>query len=188
MSSEEPVNKELSPHPFDLLLDIDKRAGSRVPPKVAEVARSAGMRGRLVFRLGVWNLMLAMQDMSEIIPVPRVTQVPGVKSWLMGIANLRGAVMSVVDLREFFDGKSTVPTPNSRLVVVRSGEWSYGLLVDEVIGMRYFGLEKKLPTLNAIDAKLHSYVTEAFESENQLWLALNVSGLLNASEFLDAAN
>jgi hypothetical protein len=54
--------------------------------------------------------------------------------------------------------------------------------------MRYFGLEKKLPTLNAIDAKLHSYVTEAFESENQLWLALNVSGLLNAPEFLDAAN
>lgn len=106
----------------------------------------------------------------------------------MGIANLRGAVMSVVDLREFFDGKATVPTPNSRLVVVRSGEWSYGLLVDEVIGMRYFGLEKKLPTLNAIDARLHSYVTEAFESENQLWFALNVSGLLNAPEFLDAAN
>jgi len=57
------------------------------------------IRGRLALRLSSWNLLFSMDDVAEIIPVPRnITRVPGVKRWLLGIANLRGKVISVSDL------------------------------------------------------------------------------------------
>ena len=180
------MSKVAPRHPFELLLEIDKRTRSRVLPAASEAAQPAS-GGRLALRVGAWHLLFLMDDVAEIIPVPRVTRVPGVKSWLLGIANLRGAVMSVIDLKELLGGKPTAPAPGSRLVVVRDGEWNYGLLVDEIIGMRHFGPENRSPTLEAIEVALRPYLAEAFVSEKQHWLAFSVSRLLNDPKFLNAA-
>ena len=94
-------------HPFDILVRLDARIRARTPATAAGVQLSE-MRGRLALRLGPWNLLFSMDDVAEIIPVPRITRVPGVKRWLLGIANLRGKVVSVSDLRDFLTGLSTV--------------------------------------------------------------------------------
>jgi twitching motility protein PilI len=173
-------------HPFDLLSEIDRRNTSQVAPPASKTAQALNTEGRLALRLGQWNLLFSMQDVSEIVPVPRITRVPRVKSWLMGIANSRGTVISVVDLREFLGGKPAVPTHNSRLVIIRSSEWGYGLLVDEVIGMRHFGAGNRMVALYTLDAKLRPYVTEAFEKDSRKWVILDVNRLVSAPEFLDA--
>lgn len=180
------MNTETSSHPFDLLLEIDRRSRSEVDS--SEVEQPTGTVGRLALRLGPWNLMFNMEDVAEIIPVPHVSRVPGVKSWLMGIANLRGTVISIVDLKEFLGGKPSNLMTSSRVVVVRSGEWDYGLLVDEIIGMRHFGPDNRQPSKNMVDVNLRSYVTEVFSSEDKLWLAFNVSQLLTDDRFLGAAS
>jgi twitching motility protein PilI len=77
--------------------------------------------------------------------------VPGVKRWLLGIANLRGKVISVTDLRDFLTGRPTMQLPGSQIVIVRAGEWDYGLLVDEIIGMRHFGPQHRLPSLDTVE-------------------------------------
>ena len=179
------MENQISLHPFDQLLEIDSRSRFR---STTEAECPAALRGRLALRLGAWNLMFALEEVAEIIPLPRITRVTGVKTWLLGMANLRGVVISVVDLREFLTGKPTMLGPNSRVVVVRSGEWHYGLLVDEIIGMRQFGQEDKLPALDMIDAGLRPYLTEAFQGENKKWLAFSASRLLNDARFLGAAH
>ena len=108
-----------------------------------------------------------MDDVAEIIPIPRsITRVPGVKRWLLGIANLRGKVISVSDLRDFVTGRSTMQLPGSQLVIVRSGEWDYGLLVDEIIGMRHFGTQHRLPTLDAVEESLRPYICLLYTSKS----------------------
>lgn len=174
-------------HPFDLLLDINARVGNQVPSVSDKSAQTTNAEGRLAIRLGGWNLLFSMEDVSEIIPVPEVTQVPGVKSWLMGIANSRGIIISVVDLKEFLGGKPTATTLSSRIVIVRSGEWSYGLLVDEILGMRHLGGDKKANSLPDIQPGLRPYIAEVFENEGQKWMVLNLKRLLNATEFFEAA-
>jgi twitching motility protein PilI len=173
-----------SPHPFGLLLEIDRRNANQTLPVASKATQPLGAEGRLALRLGSWNILFSMHNVSEIIPVPRVTQVPGVKAWLMGMANWRGTVISVIDLRGFLGGKPTVLTPNSRLVVVHSGEWNYGLLVDEIIGMRHFS-ERKPTALHTLDIGLRPYVNEAFENKSQKWLVFDVSRLLGAPDFYD---
>ncbi|CDH45785.1 chemotaxis protein CheW [Candidatus Contendibacter odensensis] len=177
----------LSLHPFDILLQLDQRVRERAPV-VAVNAQLSEIRGRLALRLGSWNLLFSMDDVAEIIPVPRVTRVPGVKRWLLGIANLRGKVISVSDLRDFLIGRPTAQLPGSQIVVVRVGEWDYGLLVDEVVGMRHFGPQHRLPTLDTVDESLRPYTAEAFLHDNQYWLVFNTSALLADPRFANAAN
>jgi twitching motility protein PilI len=174
-------------HPFDLLLDIDKRNQALTTDTSAQ-AKPAGQEGRLAVRLGSWNLLLSMDDVAEIVPIPRITRIPGVATWLLGIANLRGTILSVVDLQEFLGGEPSTPTPNSRLVIVRAGEWEYGLLIHEVIGMRQFGEQSRLPDI-ATDKNINftPYCVEGFEGENRQWFVFDIDRLLNDSKFLDAA-
>ncbi|NJN46017.1 MAG: chemotaxis protein CheW [Candidatus Competibacteraceae bacterium] len=172
-------------HPFDLLLDIDKRNHALTTDASAQ-AKPVGEEGRLAVRLGSWNLLLPMDDVAEIVPIPRITRIPGVATWLLGIANLRGTILSVVDLQEFLGGEPSTPTPNSRLVVARSGEWEYGLLIHEVIGMRQFGEQSRLPDM-AENNNFSPYFSEGFEGENRHWFVFNIDRLLNDPKFLDAA-
>jgi twitching motility protein PilI len=173
-------------HPFDILLQLDRRIRERIPVMAAG-AQLSEIRGRLALRLGSWNLLFSMDDVAEIIPLPRITRVPGVKRWLLGIANLRGKVVSVSDLRDFLTGRPTPQLLSNQVVVVRAGEWDYGLLVDEVIGMRHFGLQHRLSALDAVDESLRPYVAEAFLNEDQYWLAFNAGTLLADPGFLQAS-
>ena len=173
-------------HPFDILLQLDQRIRERTPVEAIS-ARLSEIRGRLALRLGSWNLLFSMDDVAEIIPIPRITRVPGVKRWLQGIANLRGKVISVSDLRDFLTGRPTPQLPSSQIVIVRADEWDYGLLVDEVIGMRHFGPQHRLSTLDAVEASLRPYVAEAFLNDGQYWLAFNAGKLLADPGFLQAS-
>ncbi|HOB62663.1 MAG TPA: chemotaxis protein CheW [Candidatus Competibacteraceae bacterium] len=174
-------------HPFDILLQLDQRIRERTPVANAH-AQLSEIRGRLALRLGAWNLLFSMDDVAEIIPFPRITWVPGVKRWLLGIANLRGKVISVSDLRDFLTGRPTVRLPGSQVVVLRAGPWDYGLLADEIVGMRHFGPQHRLPSLEVVEGGLRPYVSEAFLNDNQQWLAFNTGKLLSDTGFLNAAN
>ena len=60
--------------------------------------------------------------------------------------------------------------------------------MDEIIGMRHFGPQHRLPSLEALEVNLRPYVIEAFLNENQHWLAFNTSRLLTDPRFLNAAS
>ena len=65
--------------------------------------------------------------------------------------------------------------------MIRSGQWDYGLLVDEVIGMRgmrHFGPQHRQTTLDEVEAGLRPYVTEALLNDGQYWLAFDTGKLL----------
>ncbi len=179
------MTSETALQPFELLLAIDKRNRDQFALSAAP-APSGSVTGHLAVRIGAWNLLFSMAEVAEIIPVPRITRVPGVKTWLLGIANLRGAVMAVADLQAFLLGEEASLTPGSRLLVVRAGEWSYGLLVDEILGMRQCGLNSEPTLADRIPAAFHSYSSDCFASEQKLWLCFSVARLLDDPRFLQA--
>ena len=67
-----------------------------------------------------------------------VTRVPGAKAWIRGIANVRGQLLPVVDLRAFLGGGTTNTDRSTRVLVAHHREVPAGLLVDEVLGFRRF--------------------------------------------------
>jgi len=94
----------------------------------------------LVFESGGERYLARLQDTSEVLPVPPLTPVPLTKSWMMGLANVRGRLVSVVDFSAFLGEPATVATPQARLVILAERLGSHaGLLVERVLGLR--GLE-----------------------------------------------
>ena len=132
--------------------------------------------------------MFAMDEVTEIIPLPRSTRVSGMQPWLLGIANLRGIVIAVIDLQAFLGDKPASFMAGSHLLVVRSGEWHYGLVVDEIIGMRHFGPEKQQNDLATVAGGLRPYIARMFVSEQIQWLVFDVDRLLNDPRFLRATS
>jgi purine-binding chemotaxis protein CheW len=75
-----------------------------------------------------------MADVAEVIHVPVTTRVPGVPEWLVGVANWRGHVLPILDLRPLLGAEAVPPTTSARVVVIAVNNVEAGVLADQVPG------------------------------------------------------
>jgi chemotaxis signal transduction protein len=93
----------------------------------------------LVVRLGSGRYAVRAVDVAEVLPVPVRTRVPGTPAWVSGVANWRGHVLPVVDLRPIL-GLAISPLPTSaRIAVVAVDDVEIGLLAESVTGLMAVG-------------------------------------------------
>ncbi|MHB1614200.1 MAG: chemotaxis protein CheW [Actinomycetes bacterium] len=98
-----------------------------------------GFRGIGVM-LGGERYLLPLPDVVHIAVMPEVTRVPGLPRWVLGLANWRGRVLAVVDLRTLLGlpgvaSHGDPDVPAARLAVVAAGGITVGLRVDAVGGV-----------------------------------------------------
>lgn len=86
-------------------------------------------------RLGGGRYAVRALDVAEVTPLPRSTRLPGAPGWVAGVANWRGHVLPLVDLRPLLQVPA-VPLPSSaRVVVVAVDDVEVGLLAEAVTGL-----------------------------------------------------
>ncbi len=89
----------------------------------------------VVIRLGGGRYGVCAPDVAEVIPLPRLTRVPGTPSWVCGVGNWRGHVLPLIDLRGLL-GVAVTPLPSSsRVVVVSVDDVEVGLVAEAVTGL-----------------------------------------------------
>lgn len=86
----------------------------------------------VAFKLGAEDYAIPIEMVESIIKVGELTSVPGSPAHVRGVMNLRGRVISVVDLRERFGMPPVEGEPDERILVVQYAEATLGLLVDSV--------------------------------------------------------
>ncbi|MDE1146247.1 MAG: chemotaxis protein CheW [Azospirillaceae bacterium] len=94
-------------------------------------APGADRRQVLTFRVGTTRLAAAAGDVAEVFRRLKVTRVPHAPAGLMGVANVRGAVVPVVSLARLLGDEPAPATATSRLLLLNAGE-PVALAVDEV--------------------------------------------------------
>lgn len=168
--------RALSGDPFELLVQLERRLRSaRLDTATAQLQQWVG----LGFRLGDRWLVAPRQDVREVIPMPRVTRIPNARSWLLGLANVRGNLLTIVDLAGLLQ---TGPQPEgraARVLVFNSDQAPLGLLVDEVIGYRTFTVNEQRRDLAAA-GPLAPYALGGFVREGRPWLAFSLHKLVQA--------
>ncbi len=122
---------------FAKLLEYEKRATGFTPGSKHGGGPSDEWSG-VVFGIGESRLACNIDRISEILPCPQSTPVPGAKSWIVGLANVRGELLTVVDLAWYLTGVRTPISNNSRLLAASLNKAPIGLLIDEVYGQRHF--------------------------------------------------
>ncbi len=127
------------PHPFDLLSALEKRALENTctfPEKESVKAYWNGVK----FRLNDQQFVMDSREITEVLPVPEVTPLPDVHSWVKGLANVRGRILPMIDLGDFLGRREPSPSTRNRVIVVDQRTISLGLIVDEVQGMMQFSV------------------------------------------------
>lgn len=98
----------------------------------------------------------------EVYPLENLTPLPCTPAFVLGIVNLRGEIVSVIDLRKFFDLAQTGLPDLNKVIVLESGNMAFGILADAVVGVRRIalaGIQPSLPTLTGIREKYLRGVT-----------------------------
>jgi chemotaxis signal transduction protein len=127
---------------------VTAAAPEDVSGPVGPTADAVADSDAIVVRFGDGRFALDLAHVAEVGNVPPVTRVPGVPDWLAGVANWRGRLLPVVDLRRLLGGGNATTVRSARLVVVAREPVTLGLLVDGVDGTTSVGEEvEPFPTL-----------------------------------------
>ena len=171
--------------PFELLREFARRAVRAAAGRGLETGAQTEWVG-VALRIGEHLYVTPRNEVREILTYPGVTHIPGSKGWLKGLANIRGQLLPVIDMNEFFGGEEMLPGRTTRVIAVNHADIPAGLMVDEVRGFRRFGREE-MQTANAPAPALAPFVTGCFERGGETWHVLDVTRLVESQAFLQAA-
>lgn len=184
----EPVSlKSLRDRPFELLAELERR-GRAVSAQVAQEGAAGREWVGVALRMAGELFLVSREETREVLSVPgAVTRVPGAKTWIKGLANVRGQLLPVLDLRQFLGSGVTPLTRNARIVVVNHRDVPAGLLVDEVLGFRRFAEAEFTGDVPPTVVRCERYLAGAFRRAQEQWPVLSLRTLVESSAFLDAA-
>lgn len=160
-----------------------RAAAARLP----QLTQTRDQWDGLVFNVAGMRVVAAMNEVSEMLPFQeRITHVPGAKSWMLGLANVRSSLLPVIDVQAFLGMKPIVPSKSARILVLRLRGLVVGLVVTSVQGMRHFSHGDRLPNARMKGA-LGAYVYDAFDVGGEVWPVFNMHALAADPEFRGAA-
>jgi twitching motility protein PilI len=136
---------------------------------------SSGARAhQLGVEIGGVRYLLDLVEAGEIVPLPPLAAVPLTQPWYLGLANVRGNLLGVVDLARYLDPQAP-PTAGTRLVTFASGlGFPCALLVAKVVGLRHAA------DMTPLDARLR-------DADGQEWTPLSLAALAREDRFLQVA-
>ena len=99
-----------------------------------------GVAPTLLFRVGTMTYGCDISDAQEIIPLRPVTRLPGAPACVLGLMNMRGIIVTVLDLGVRFD-PARAPAREGSILLIRYRDRLVGAVVDEVLDVRVLDAE-----------------------------------------------
>ncbi|HJV88123.1 MAG TPA: chemotaxis protein CheW [Noviherbaspirillum sp.] len=149
-------------------------------------AASAGAQAsssQLGVMVGQTRWLLKLQEAGEIVSVGSITKVPLTQDWFLGLTNIRGNLISVIDLAHF---RGLPPTPidkESRIIAFApSLSFNSGLLVSRVMGLR--NVAEMEPQARSEEDGAPWASQRYLDRESQVWTELDLSLIVQDPHFL----
>jgi len=178
--------RALADKPFELLQAIERRCLELARVGSADGGESSEWVG-IGFKLGEEAMLVMRDDIREVMMLPdSMSRVPGAKPWVRGLANLRGHLLPIVDLRQYLGGGVTKESRTARVLVLNSREFPVGVLVDEVYGFRRFLNSEFSVDIPQMAISCEGYLAGAFARSNDFWPVFSMSTLLATQDFQHA--
>lgn len=177
--------------PFEILDDYERRSLAHVVG-LPEQLDAPGLWRGVGFRIGDKRLASGFDEVVEIMPMPEVTPVPGSQPWLLGVANIRGNLLPIVDLKQFLEGERTVLHEGQRVLIVRQPGGDVAVTIDELFGQRSFNASQQQPDETLAQSVLAEgryahFVDRAYRLAEDSWGIFSLERLARTPEFRQAA-
>lgn len=131
----------------------------------------------LCFGLGSEEFAIPLLSVKEVIGLPEITSVPQTPAHFLGVMNLRGSVISVMDLRLKLGIKSA-SQQETTVIILDLGDYQLGVVVDRVNAVLPLTAEQIGPKPVVESSKSTEYITGVFRKEERLVLLLDIAKAL----------
>lgn len=134
------------------------------------------------FDLGTEGYAIQLLMVKEVIPVADTTHIPNSPSHYVGIMNLRGQIISIVDLRKKLNIKPKTEGLEEAVIIVEYDGIGIGVIVDSINKVLNIGCKEvtEVPEVNTqVNAK---YIQGVYQGEDSLTIMLDLENILNINE------
>jgi len=172
--------------PFLVLADYEQRSLAHVAG-LPEQLDAPGLWRGVAYRIGSHRLASGFDEVVEILTIPALTTVPGAQPWMLGVANVRGTLLPVVDLKQFLEGERTVLHESQRVLVVRQPGGEVAITIDELYGQRSFVDGQFIDVERVSEGRYGHFIDRAYRMGEQDWGVFSLDRLARTPEFRQAA-
>jgi len=134
------------------------------------------------FKVGKESFGVDIGRVQEIVTVPEITKVPDTPEYLEGIINLRGKIISVMDLRKRLNLNNSNNNRKNRILVTEMGGRTMGLIVDEVSEVLRLNPDSIEPPPEIINTAGAQYITGVGKMQDGIVLLLDLEKVLSPEE------
>lgn len=161
-ASQSALKRKLNPAPEEKRKILHDRALLLAAGDKAEASSPQLLLDIVEFVLGAEHYGIESSHIREIHPLNEFTPLPCAPAFVLGLVNVRGQILSIINIKKFFDLPETGLTDLNKVIIVRNHHMEVGILADAILGVRPLALEElhlSLPTLTGIRAEYLKGIT-----------------------------
>ncbi|MEW6209333.1 MAG: chemotaxis protein CheW [Acidobacteriota bacterium] len=154
------------------------------PIEAEAVEEGVALEKQIVFSLASVRYAVQMANILEIAELNYLTSVPNLPEWIVGVTNLRGDILSVLDFRAFLGLPQEELTDSQRMLVSQTtdGEITTGIIVDSVLGMETIDMAKVSEAKAEDENRLTPFVKGARKEADGEVKVIDLEALLRSLE------
>ena len=138
---------------------------------------------RVTFKLDNETYGINVMQVQEILRYTEIAPVPGAPAYVMGIINLRGNVVTVIDTRARFGLLAADATDNSRILIIEAEEQVIGILADSVSEVVYLRSSEIDSAPNVGTEESAKFIQGVCNRDNELLILVDLNKLLSDDEW-----
>ena len=140
-----------------------------------------GLNQHIRFSLNDLLFAFPLSNALEIGNKPPITWLPNLPDWALGVSNIRGEIVSIVDLKTFFNLKTATMGRSKRLIIIHNLKIKIGILVDQIMGLLPLDEHaQKLQDSPFRNAEFTDYIKGVIPMEDQPLNILDIEKLLSS--------
>lgn len=139
----------------------------------------------VTFRLEGETYGINVMQVQEVLRYTEIAPVPGAPAYVLGIINLRGNVVTVIDTRNRFGLAAAEITDNTRIVIIEADKHVVGILVDAVAEVVYLRQSEIETAPNVGNEESAKFIQGVCHKNNELLILVDLDKLLTDQEWAD---
>ena len=139
----------------------------------------------VTFRLDGETYGINVMQVQEVLRYTEIAPVPGAPSYVLGIVNLRGNVVTVLDTRDRFGLPPAEVTDQTRIVIIEAGKHVIGILVDAVAEVVYLRESEIETAPNVGNEDSARFIQGVCHKNDELLILVELAKLLTDEEWAD---
>lgn len=139
----------------------------------------------VTFRLDNETYGINVMQVQEVLRYSEVAPVPGAPPYVLGIINLRGNVVTVIDTRLRFGLEQTETTDQTRIVIIETENQVVGILVDAVAEVVYLRQSEIETTPNVGNDETAKFIQGVCHKNNELLILVDLEKMMSDGEWAE---